>query len=438
MRTLASIMSLAVVVGTAGCTTQKTPAPPLTGPSGFALQVVVLAIPDSILQDGASQASIQIDATDADGRPVRGLALRVETAVVITAPDGSESISFQDFGMLSAKTTVTGEDGRARVIYTAPPRPAEPVDTGTFLRFLVTPIGNDYQGQQTRFATLRLVPPGVILPPNSAPVPQFTSSGNLQPFADIVFDASTTTDDGQPCGASCTYRWEFGDGETGSGIFVRHQYKAPGTFQLKLTVTDTRGASSTIAQAMQIGAATPPTASFTFSPAANIATGQTIFFNGEASRAATGRRIVSYDWDFGSGRTGTGVTTTKSYDNPGAYVVALVVTDDIGEKSLPATQTVNVGTVGALVASLVVTPNTTPTNAASLVTPLLFDASASTGPSRIVEYRFNFGDGSPEVVQTVLPTWTYTYKAGGIYNARVTVRDTQGRTATATRTVYVQ
>jgi PKD repeat protein len=85
-----------------------------------------------------------------------------------------------------------------------------------------------------------------------------------------------------------------------------------------------------------------------------------------------------------------------------------------------------------------VTPSTSPTNAASLVTPLLFDASASRGPSPIVEYRFNFGDGSPEVVQTALPTWTYTYKAGGIYNARVTVRDATGRSATATTTVYVQ
>jgi PKD repeat protein len=438
MRTLTSIVSLALVVATTGCTTQKTEAPPLTGPSGFALQVVVNAIPDSILQDGASQASIQIDATDPDGRGVRGLSLRIETALVQTAADGSESLTFMDFGMLSAKTVVTGEDGRARATYTAPPRPAEPVDTGTFLRFFVTPIGNDYQGQQSRFATLRLVPPGVILPPNSAPVPAFTSSGNLQPFSDIVFDASTTMDDGLPCGASCTYRWEFGDGETGNGIFVKHQYKAPGTFQLRLTATDTRGASATLARPMQIGAATPPTAAFTFSPTTGIATGQTVFFNGEGSRAATGRRIVAYDWDFGSGRTGTGITTTKSYDNPGTYVVSLVVTDDIGEKSMPASQTVTVGTLTTLSASLVVTPSTSPTNAASLVTPLLFDASASRGPSPIVEYRFNFGDGSPEVVQTALPTWTYTYKAGGIYNARVTVRDATGRSATATTTVYVQ
>jgi PKD repeat protein len=438
MRRVATIIPFALLVGVAGCTTEKTSPPPLVGPSGFAQQLAIQAVPDSILQDGASQAAIQIDATDADGRAVRGLALRVETAVVMTAPDGSETLSFQDFGTLSAKSVVTGEDGRARVIYTAPPRPAEPVDTGTFLRFFVTPIGNDYQGEQSRFVTLRLVPPGVILPPNSAPVPSFTSTGNLTPFSDIVFDASTTTDDGALCGAGCTYRWDFGDGESGSGIFVRHQYKAPGTFQLKLTVTDTRGASATLARAMQIGAATPPTAAFTFSPTTNIATGQTIFFNAEGSRAATGRRIVSYAWDFGSGQTGSGVTVTKSYGSPGSYAVSLVVTDDIGEKSLPTTQTVNVGTVTALTAVLVVTPTTSPTNAASLSTPLLFDASGSRGPAQITEYRFNFGDGSPDVVQTTLPTWTYTYRAAGIYNARLTVRDVQGRTATTVQTVYVQ
>jgi PKD repeat protein len=336
---------------------------------------------------------------------------------------------------------VTGEDGRTRVIYTAPPRPAAEDDQSTTVTFRVIPVGNDFAGEVSRTVALRLVTPGVILPPNSAPIPDFSSSGTLQPFNDIVFDASLTTDDGAACGASCTYRWEFGDGETGSGIFVRHQYKTSGTFQLKLTATDARGASGTMARPMQIGPATPPTAVFTFSPTP-VETGQVVFFNAEQSTAAAGRRIVSYDWDFGSGRTATGVTTTKSFDNPGTYTVTLVVVDDAGAKGTTS-RTVQVGNVTtnpgiSLVASLTVTPATSAAAAASLATPLLFDASGSTGPSRIVEYRFNFGDGSPEVVQTTIPTWSYTYRAGGIYNARVTVRDAQGRSDTATVIVYVQ
>jgi PKD repeat protein len=354
----------AALCAVSACTVEKTPAPLLSGPSELAVRVAMQIVPDSILQDGAAQAVLQIDAAGPDGRPVRGLGLRVEVLF---------NGSVQDFGTLSAKWVVTGEDGRARVIYTAPPRPAEPTEQGNVVTFSVEPIGNDYRGEVQRTVDLRLVTPGVILPPNSAPEPAFTfSPGAPLPLTDIVFDASTTLDEGRPCGASCSYRWDFGDGESATGVFVKHQYRTGGTYQVRLTVTDVRGASSTLAQPLTVGPAVPPTAAFTFSPT-TIATGQTIFFNAESSRPATGRRLVSYDWDFGSGRFGSGVTTTKSYDSAGTYTVTLTVTDDAGEKAT-ASQTITVGT-----------PGTT-------ATVFVFDAGASGGPSRIVEVRNNVGD----------------------------------------------
>ena len=92
-----------------------------------------------------------------------------------------------------------------------------------------------------------------------------------------------------------------------------------------------RGASAVTAQTITIGTGSPPTASFVFSPTAPAA-GQMIFFNAAASRAAAGRTIVSYEWDFGSGRTASGVMTSKGYDSAGTYVVTLTVTDDAGQK----------------------------------------------------------------------------------------------------------
>jgi PKD repeat protein len=418
---------MAALCAISACTVQKTPAPLLSGPSELGLRVAMQIVPDSILQDGASQAVLQIDATCADGRPMRGLGLRV--AVMFNGIT-------QDFGTLSAKTVVTGDDGRARVIYTAPPRPAEPSETNNVVTLVVEPIGNDYAGEIRRTVDLRLVTPGVLLPPNAAPQPAFTSSpGAPLPLQDIVFDASTTTDEGVPCGASCTYRWDFGDGASASGIFVKHQYLKGGTYQVRLTVTDIRGASSTIAQPLTVGPAEAPTASFTFSPTV-IAPNQTIFFNAEASRPATGRRLVSYDWDFGIGRTGSGVTTTQSYRDPGTYTVTLTVTDDAGETAT-VSQTITVGTTG-LTASLLVSPTTSLAAPGSTITVFVFDASGSTGPSRIVEYRFNFGDGTTEVVKTTGAAVEHTYTTRGAWVANVTVRDTAGRTARAQVTVYVQ
>ncbi len=51
--------------------------------------------------------------------------------------------------------------------------------------------------------------------------------------------------------------------------------------------------------------------------------------------------IVSYDWDFGDGTTGSGITTTHIYDEPGTYTVTLTVTDDDGATAT-ATQTIEV------------------------------------------------------------------------------------------------
>lgn len=51
--------------------------------------------------------------------------------------------------------------------------------------------------------------------------------------------------------------------------------------------------------------------------------------------------ITSYDWDFGDGTTGTGVSTTHTYATGGAKTITLRVTDNQGLQSAPATRTAN-------------------------------------------------------------------------------------------------
>jgi PKD repeat protein len=342
MRKFALINSLVLVAAVSACTTKETPTPPLTGPSEFALRLALQSVPDSILQDGASQAAIQIEATGVDGRAVGALPLRIETEV-----NGIR----QDYGTLSAKTVTTGQDGRARVVYTAPPKPAESTGELVVVDFVVTPVTTDFQGVEPRRVSLRLIQPGVIQPPNAPPQAGFTFSPESPlPLQQVSFDASTSTDPDArnaegaplPCGAVCTYRWDFGDGSTSSGIFATHQFRSTGNYQVRLTVTDARGASSSAALPITVGEATPPTVTFTFSPS-DPAVGQIIFFNAEGSRPAPGRRLVSYNWDFGSGRTGSGVTTSKGYNTAGTYIVTLTVEDDAGALAT-VTQSVTVGT----------------------------------------------------------------------------------------------
>ncbi|QIG44401.1 PKD domain-containing protein [Nocardioides anomalus] len=61
--------------------------------------------------------------------------------------------------------------------------------------------------------------------------------------------------------------------------------------------------------------------------------------DGSASSDTPPGSIASYAWDFGDGTTGTGVTTTHTYTSGGAKTVTLIVTDNQGLASAPATRT---------------------------------------------------------------------------------------------------
>lgn len=67
--------------------------------------------------------------------------------------------------------------------------------------------------------------------------------------ADIAFDASASKD---PDGTIASYAWSFGDGGTGTGRTVTHNFKTYGTFTVSLTVTDNQGATGTAARTVEI------------------------------------------------------------------------------------------------------------------------------------------------------------------------------------------
>ena len=69
-------------------------------------------------------------------------------------------------------------------------------------------------------------------------------------------------------------------------------------------------------------------ASFTSSPNPPLVSEAVSF---DASASSGDGMIVSYDWDFGDGGTGTGVMVDQTYGAPGPYSVKLTVTDDSGQ-----------------------------------------------------------------------------------------------------------
>jgi PKD repeat protein len=87
---------------------------------------------------------------------------------------------------------------------------------------------------------------GGCLGPNRLPVALFTFEPALgyAPLP-VAFDASISYD---PDGRVATFRWEFGDGRTGTGKAVEHTYATPGTYSVTLAVRDGRGAEDSTSE----------------------------------------------------------------------------------------------------------------------------------------------------------------------------------------------
>ena len=320
-RLTSSLACLALVALGAGCTVHQTSSPPLTGPSEFALSLVVSVTPDIINQDGASQSAVAVMARDANARPIAGLTIHLDMLV-----NGVP----QDFGTLSARNIATGSDGRATAVYTAPPPPPPAAGgAGSIVTISVTPKGSNFQTAVSQTADIRLVPPGVILPPADTPTPAFTYSPTaVNTNVPVIFDASGSCPGAVSSSGACTssgsitrYSWNFGDGTSGASQVATHTFTSPNTYNVTLTVTNDRGVSASITRAVSVSTSAGPTASFVFSPTQPVV-GQSIVFNADASKAAPGHTIVQFSWIWGDGTpNGDGFLTQHTYATNGTYNV---------------------------------------------------------------------------------------------------------------------
>jgi PKD repeat protein len=129
-----------------------------------------------------------------------------------------------------------------------------------------------------------------------------------------------------PDGTIIIYRWDFGDGQTGSGVNQTHTYAAQGDYTVTLTVIDNQNASSSCTTIAHVE--NKPPICDAGGPYQGVV-GQPITFDGSGSTDPDGT-IVSYEWDFADCATGTGPNPTHAYTTAGAYIVTLCVTDNEG------------------------------------------------------------------------------------------------------------
>ncbi len=261
-----------------------------------------------------------------------------------------------------------------------------------------------------------------VLTVRKHPVANFTYSPSY-PLEDevVTFNASLSTPNG---GTIVSYQWNFGDGNSVNvtNPITTHNYTAVGNYTVILTVKDSENLTGTCSQTVRVRGY--PVVSFTYSPSYPLED-ELVTFDASAS-TPNGGTIISYDWNFGDGYTGTGVIVNHTYTDFGNYNATLNVTDSEGLSKIAW----NIVAVRKRpVAVFTYSP------AQPLVNEVVtFNASLSTpNGGTIISYAWRFGDGATGTGVIV----NHTYSSFGNYSVTLNVTDSEGLFDVCQQTVRV-
>jgi len=264
---------------------------------------------------------------------------------------------------------------------------------------------------------------------NAAPVAEAGAALSGIAGAPVLFEATASTDADGPI---ARHLWDFGDGATAEGAIVRHAFAGPGTYTATLTVNDGSGAAN---------ATDTDTVAVTVAPKPNLVplaeagpdlalvAGQPFELSAAGSADPDGQ-ILAYDWDFGDGRTASGLTVRHAFERPGTYTATLTVADN-GTPQQSASDTVTLRV--AAPANAAPTAEAGPARTATAGEPLTFTAEAGDPDGYIARYRWRFGDGA----EAEGPEVTYAFPTPGAYEIELLVEDDGGLAATDTAAVTV-
>lgn len=244
---------------------------------------------------------------------------------------------------------------------------------------------------------------------NAPPRPTFTIPPRSLSVSEIgTLDATGSVDaDGQ----IISYLWDFGDGAMGEGPVVNYAWTRSGVFHVTLTVIDDSGTASALQTAeMDIRIDAAPVAN---AGADQYVTASEVRFDGSGSVDTDGR-VMSWEWDFGDGGTGTGPSVTHAYQSTGTYQVALVVRDDSGAPLNTDRDTMIVSINESPIA------DAGPPQTVAPGEEFVVSGRASIDPDgEIATYVWDFPNGSSVQGQRA----AYAIAAPGLHRIRLTVYD---------------
>ncbi|MBS1574873.1 MAG: PKD domain-containing protein [Bacteroidetes bacterium] len=325
------------------------------------------------------------------------------------------TVDFKDT-VANAKTYEwTFGDGSPTVITTLPNISHTYTAIGTYTVMLVSVDSNTCNMRDTVFTHIRAGDKRAVIGLS------FTKLDPCDSFK-YQFNNLSVAPPGVPFGNK-SFVWSFGDGSnpdtTGTNP-VFHNYSAPGSYHVKLTLIDSNYCNApelidtvlSVADVVIARFETPPTGCAPY----------TVTFDNTSQAGQT------FIWDFGDGTANsTEFQPTHTYQLPGQYTIRLTANNDFTCNKTDDT-TVTIQVYGKPVANYSYTPVPPIEN-----TPNVFTNQSSDDAINFIWY---FGDGD-SVVTSSRALITHQYRATGTFNACLVAINAAGCTDTICKPVEV-
>lgn len=220
-----------------------------------------------------------------------------------------------------------------------------------------------------------------------------------------------------------TCKWDFGDGETTSWMKewnASHIYKEMGVYTSIFSVRD---GDDITTDSTNVTVYNPVPAAFVIANFSAVED-QEVALQGWGTDNPSDKNALDYYWDFGdganSGWLSGSANTTHKYSQAGAYNATLLVRDgDLAEAN---------ATVVVTVSNLAPKATAGKDKKGGEDEELGFTGTGEDTPSDmpLLEYRWDFGDGSERENWSASPDAVHAYTDEGSYEAKLFVRDNNG------------
>jgi gliding motility-associated-like protein len=208
-----------------------------------------------------------------------------------------------------------------------------------------------------------------------------------------------------------SFVWDFGDGSprvTAGSASVFHSFPGPGSYNVKLILSDTSYCNGPDSLTIVVSVATNVDASFS-TPLEGCAPYTAIFTDNSISGQ-------TYQWNFGDGATSSQSSPTHVYNAPGLYNVVLVVSNP-NTCNLTDTARFTIRVLDAPTASFGFSPSQPQANT---ITTFTNNSSLDA-----VRFKWEFGDGDSLLTTSRAPI-AHQYRSTGQFQACLTAYNALG------------